>query len=106
MDSVDIYHGLSGQSGNVHGHSGQSSMSPWTKSIETSQTGQRPWIQWTLSMDSVDIVHGLNGQSRHCPWTPCPGGLDNVHEQCPLSPLSDWTLSMNSLDFVQSDLVN
>ena len=50
-------------------------------------------------MDSVNrlgIVHGHPGLSG------CPGGLDNVHGQSPLSPWTDWTLSM---DKVQSDLV-
>ena len=110
MDSVDIYHGLSGQSG-------QCPWILWTKSSETMD--KVPWDQpdWSMSMDSVDIVHGLSG---HCPgtqWTVwtlsidtldspgSPGGLDNVHGQCPLSPWTDWTLSMDSLDKVQSDLV-
>ena len=84
MDSVDIYHGLSGQSG-------QCPVSPWAKSSDTSQTGQCPWTLWTLSMDSVVIVHGLSGQSGQCPG--CPSRLENVHG------------SMDSLDFVQSDLV-
>ena len=89
MDSLD----------NVHGHSGQSPVSPWIKSSETSQIGQCPWIQWTLSMDSMDIVHGFSGQSVS------PDGLDNVHGQSPLSPWTGWTLFIDSMDFVQSDLV-
>ena len=52
------------------------------------------------SVDSLDIVHGHLGQSPGS-----PGGLDNVHGQCPLSPWTDWTLSIDSLDKVQSDLV-
>ena len=51
-------------------------------------------------VDSLDIVHGHPGQSPGS-----PGGLDNVHEQCPMSPWTHWTLSMDSLDKVQSDLV-
>ena len=75
MDSVDSLD-------NVHGHYGQSPVSPWTKSIETSQTGQYAWIQWTLSMESVDIsmdpssnVHGtistvsMAGQSKCLLWS-------------------------------------
>ena len=86
MDSVDSLD-------NVHEHSGQSPVSPWTKSSDTSQTGQWPCIQWTLSMeivDSLDIVNRHPGQSpgspdwtkstvhgltRHCPWT---------HRLCPV----------------------
>ena len=52
------------------------------------------------SVESLDIVHGHPGQSPGS-----PGGLDNVHGQCPLSPWTDWTLSMDSLDKVQSDLI-
>ena len=52
------------------------------------------------SVDILDIVHGHPGQSPGS-----PGGLDNVHGQCPLSPWTDWTLSMHSLDKVQTDLV-
>ena len=121
MDSVDIYHGLSGHLpwtqwtftmdsvdslDNVHRH--------WTKSSESMdkvQWDQPDWTmsmdsvdtvhgQWTLSMDSVDsqdIIHGHPGQS--------PGRLDNVHGQSPLSSWTDWTLSMDSLDFVKSVLV-
>ena len=118
MDSVDIYHGLSGQSG-------QCPWILWTKSSESMDKVQWDQPDWTISMDSVDTVHGL---SWHCPWTQwtlsmdsvdsldtihghfgqspgSPGGLDNVHGQCPLSPWTDWTLSMDSLDKVQSDLV-
>ena len=68
MDSLDFYHGLSGllpwtqRSFTMDsGQFGQSPVSPWTKSSETSQTGGCPLIQWTLSMDpvdSLDIVHG------------------------------------------------
>ena len=104
MDSVDIYHGLSGQSG-------QCPWILWTKSSELvhGQSPVRParldnvhafnehcpWTQWTLSIDSVDsldIVHGHPGHSRQT-------------GQCPLSPWTDWTLSMDSLDKVQFDLV-
>ena len=99
MDSVDSLD-------NVHGYSGQSPRSAWTKSSETSQTGQCLWIQWTLSMDSVDIVHGLRRQSGHCPWTPWTKSRESRRTgQCPVSPWTDWTLSMDSLDKVQSDLV-
>ena len=48
---------------------------------KSSETGQCPWIQWTLSMDSVNIVNGFSGLTEHCPWT------------------------SESLDFVHSDLV-
>ena len=74
MDSVDIVHGPSGQSGHCP-------WKLWTKSSETVQTGQCPWIQWTLSMDSVDsldIVHGHPGLSPgvQADWTM---SMDNVH---------------------------
>ena len=61
MDSVDIVHGLSGQSGHCP-------WTPWTKSKEfcpgspgglDSVHGQcplSPWTDWTLSMDSLDKV--------------------------------------------------
>ena len=82
MDSVDIYHGLSGQSG-------QCPWILWTKSSETSQTGQCPLIQ-----------------SGHCLWTPRAKSRESRRTgQCSLSPWTDWTLSMDSLDKVQYDLV-
>ena len=59
MDSMDIYHGLSGQSG-------QCPWILWTKSSESMDKVQWDQPDWTMSMDSVDIVHGLSG---HCPWT-------------------------------------
>ena len=49
MDSVDSLD-------NVQGHSGKSPVSPWTKSSETSWTGQCPGSLWTKSRDSVDSV--------------------------------------------------
>ena len=68
MVSVDIVHGLSGHC----------PVSPWTKSSETSQTGQCPWTEWTLSMDSVDIIHGRSFQ------------------------YSSRTMSTESMDFLQT----
>ena len=88
LDSLDIYYGLSGQSGQCPW------MSPWTKSSETSQTGQCPWIQWTLSKDSVDTVHGLRGQSGHCSWTKSRESRRTGQCQSP------WTMSTESMDNV------
>ena len=78
MDSVDIYHGLSGQSGQC----------PWilrTKSSESMDKVQLDQPDWTMSMDSVDTVYGLSG---HCPWT----------------QWTVWTLSMDTIHVISPDL--
>ena len=52
MDSVGTIHGISGQYGHCP-------WTPWTKSKESSRTGQNPlspWTDWTLSMGSLDFV--------------------------------------------------
>ena len=123
VDSLDFYHGLSGQLpwtqrtvtmdsvdslDSAHGHPRRSPVSPWTKSSETSQIPD-----WTMFMDSVDIFHGLSG---HCPrsqwtvWTFSMNTLDKVQGVKAdwtmfTDKVHDWTLSMYSLDFVQSDLI-
>ena len=74
MDSVDNFHGLS---------------------------GQFPWTQWTISMDSVDNVTGLSGQF---PWTQWTLSMDIVQStgsnipagQCPCK------MSTESMDFQQT----
>ena len=54
MNSVDIVHGLSGQS--VH--------CPWTPGQSPGRLdnvrGQSQWTDWTLSMDSLDFVKSDN----------------------------------------------
>ena len=73
-DSVDIYHGLGGQSG-------QYPWILWTKSSESMDKVHWDQPDCTMSIDSVDIVHGLSG---HCPWT----------------QWTAWTLSMDTLDWL------
>ena len=105
VDSLDLYHGLSG-------HCPWNQWTGWTMSMDTLDkvqwvhgqspvrparldnvhgfSGHCPWTQstvWTLSMDSVDIVHGLSGQSGHCPWF-----VQGVQ--------ADWTKSTESMDWL------
>ena len=65
MDSVDIFHGLSGHSLSMdsvdsldtdHGHPGQSSGSPDGLDNVHGQCPLSPWTDWTLSIDSLDEV--------------------------------------------------
>ena len=52
MDSVDFYHGISGQSGQCPG-------TLWKKSSESRDKAQGVQADWTIPMDKVQGVHGV-----------------------------------------------
>ena len=99
MDSVDIYHGFSEQSG-------QCRWTLWTKSSESIDKVQWDQPDWTMSMDSVGIVHGLKGHCQHIvhghpgqvqgvqvDWTMSTDKIHWVHGLTGHCPWTHWTLS-------------
>ena len=62
VDSLDFYHGLSGQSAKVHWVHGQVQWDQpdWTMSMDSDKV-QGVQADWTMSMDWLDKVHGLTG---------------------------------------------
>ena len=96
VDFQDIVNGFSGQTqwrlsrdtlDKVQSVHGESPLSPWTKSVVTSQSGQFAWIRWILSMDSLDSLDIVSGH---------PGLFPGV-QKTGQSPCTKSTESMNFL---------
>ena len=77
METLDIFHGISGKSG-------QCPLILWTKSKEPKQTGQCRRIQWTLSTVSLHVF----------PRSLSMDDVHGIHVQCALTP---WTMSMDKV---------